>query len=279
MPAFLIDHFVDDDAARLHVSDLSIQRGYGVFDFLRSVNGVPLFLKDHLDRFYTSAEVMHLAVRKSPEEIANIIIELIKRTDASEAGIRINLTGGNSADSYYPGEPNLVITSGPVRLATEQDFEKGYTVITHEYQREFPIVKSINYMMAVWLQPMLKEEKANDILYYNKASITEFPRANIFVVTNDGKLVTPANNILKGITRKQVLLLAKDIMEVQERNIHVDELPAAKEIFLTATTKKIIPIIKLNNKMIGDGRPGNWTRKLYQKFIQMENSLTHLVNR
>ena len=278
MPAFLNDRFVENDGALLHVSDLSIQRGYAIFDFCRTMNGTPLFLHDHLDRFFASASAMHLPVKKNAGELSNIIHELVRKAAVPEAGIRMMLTGGNSTDGYHPADPNLVITCNPVQTATQADFERGYSIITHEYQRELPHVKSINYTMAVWLQPGLKEKKADDLLYYNKESVTEFPRCNVFMVTGDQRLVTPAHNILKGITRKQILLLAPDIITVEERNIHPDELLTASEIFLTATTKKIIPVLQLNNRIIGDGKPGVFTRKLYWKFLELENSLTHLVS-
>jgi len=279
MAAFLNDRFVEDNEALLHVSDLSMQRGYAIFDFLRTRNGIPLFLQDHLDRFYASASAMHLPIKKNAEDLSFIIHELIKKTGVSEAGVRIMLTGGNSTDSYYLAEPNLLITCNPAQTATRAEFEKGYSIITHDYQRELPHVKTINYTMAVWLQPLLKEREADDLLYYNKESVTEFPRCNVFIVTRDQKVVTPAHNILKGITRKQILLLAADMMGIEERSIPVAELSTASEIFLTATTKKIIPVLKVNNKVIGDGKPGIVTRKLYQKFLELENSLTHLVSR
>ena len=280
MPAFLNDHFVDNDKSFLHVSDLSIQRGYAIFDFLRTVNGIPLFLQDHLDRFYASAAAMSLPVRKNREELSSIINELIKRSSIPEIGIRIMLTGGNSTDGYHPAEPNLLITCNPVKTSTETDFEKGYSIITHEYQRDLPHVKSINYFMAVWLQTMLKEKTADDVLYHNKESITELPRCNVFIISRNQKLVTPARNILKGITRKQILLLGKDMIETEERDIPVDELLNASEIFITATTKKIVPVFKVNNRVVGNGRPGVITRKLYQQFLQLEKSATtHLVSR
>ena len=72
MPAYLNNQFIENDEARLHVSDLSIQRGYGIFDFFRTVNGIPLFMDDHLNRFYASAEAMHLSMRKSREELSSI---------------------------------------------------------------------------------------------------------------------------------------------------------------------------------------------------------------
>ena len=278
MAANLNDRFVENNEAVLHVSDLSMQRGYGIFDFFRTVNGMPLFIEDHFNRFYTSAEAMHLPVSKTKEELAAIIYELIRKSGLTEAGIRIMLTGGFSADSYHPSTPNLLITCNPVKTATSDDFEKGISIITYEYQRELSHVKSINYLMAVWLQPLLKEKKADDILYYNKESITEFPRSNIFIVTADNKLVTPAQNILKGITRKQILSIAREVLPVEERNITVDELMQAKEIFATATSRKILPVLKVNDKIISSGKPGTVTKRLYKDFLELENS-NHLVSR
>jgi len=279
MSVYLNNKFIEDDQAYLHVSDLSIQRGYGIFDFLRTMDGAPLFMDDHLDRFYASADAMHLPVKKSREELSSVIHELIKKSSLSEAGIRITLTGGYSTDSYQIAEPNLVITCNPVKISTQNDFEKGVSIITHEYQRELPHVKSINYLMAVWLQPLLKDKQADDLLYHRNNIITEFPRSNVFIVTAGNKLVTPARNVLKGITRKNILSLAKEIAQVEERDIIVEELSDAPEVFLTATTKKIMPVIRINNKMVGNGKPGPVTTKLYKKFLELERSAHHLVSR
>jgi D-alanine transaminase/branched-chain amino acid aminotransferase len=273
MAVFLNDRFLENEKALLHVSDLSMQRGYAVFDFFRTVNGVPLFMTDHLDRFFNSASGLHLPVRKTREELSIIIHELIKRSSLAEAGIRVMLTGGNSADSYHAAEPNLLITCNPVKTATEQDFEKGISIISYEHQRELPHIKSINYLMGVWLQPLLKEKQVDDVLYYNKESITEFPRNNIFIVTPKDALVTPVKNILKGITRKHILSLAAEFMPVKERNITRDELMTASEVFLTSTTKKILPVVKIDGKIIRDGRPGKFTTLLDQKFLELEKKV------
>ena len=279
MAVYFNNQFLENDKAYLHVTDLSVQRGYGIFDFFRTVSGVPLFMDDHLDRFYASAEAMHLPMRKNKEELSAIIYELINKSALAEAGIRIMLTGGYSEDSYHPAEPNLLITCNPVKTSAPSDFEKGFSIITHEYQRELPHVKSINYLMAVWLQPLLKEKKADDLLYFKNNIITEFPRSNVFMVTPGNTLVTPVNNILKGITRKNILCIAAEMMPVEERDITVDELLNASEVFLTATTKKIIPIVKINAQTIGDGKPGTVTSALYQKFMELEKSFSHLVSR
>jgi len=270
MAVYLNDRFLTDDQALLHVSDLSMQRSYAIFDFFRTLNGVPLFMEDHLDRFYASANAMHLPVSKTREEIRAIVNELIIRSSLPEAGMRLMLTGGYSADSYHPAKPNLLITCNPVKTATEADFEKGLSVITYEHQRELPAIKSINYLMAVWLQPLLQEKQADDMIYHREGILTEFPRSNVFIVTKDQRLVTPARNILYGITRKNVMALAAAYMPVEERDITVDELLNASEVFLTSTTKKILPVLKVDEKPVGNGQPGVITRELYRQFLELE---------
>lgn len=118
MAVFFNDHFVTNENALLHVSDLSMQRGYAVFDFCRTKNWRPLFLTDHLDRFYASAAAMHLATRYHKEELTGIVHELIERTLLDEAGIRILLTGGYSADGYQPASPILSLPAMPLKQQT-----------------------------------------------------------------------------------------------------------------------------------------------------------------
>ncbi|MBK8609424.1 MAG: aminotransferase class IV family protein [Chitinophagaceae bacterium] len=273
MAVYLNNRFLENENALLHVSDLSMQRGYAIFDFFRTVNGIPLFLPDHLDRFFASAGAMYLPVKQSREELASIIIELIKRTPIPEAGIRMMLTGGYSADHFQPAEPNLLITCNPIRMFDRSDFEKGFSIITYEHQRNLPHIKSINYQMGVWLLPELKKQQADEVLYYNNNIITEFPRSNIFIVTPQNKLVTPKRNMLMGVTRKHVLTLAADILPAEERDISLDELLQSREVMLTSTTKRIVPVLKINNRHIGDGKPGKITTILYEKLIAAEAAL------
>ena len=278
MAVYLNNRFVNDADAMLHVSDLSIQRGYAVFDFFRATDGMPLFMQDHLDRFFASSAAMHLPLKQSREELADIIIELLKRTAVPVAGIKIMITGGYSPDLYQPAEPNLFITCSPVKVSTEADFNKGINIITYEHQREMPHIKSINYQTAIWLQPLLKEKKIDDVLYFKNNIVTEFPRNNLFMLTADDKLVTPAHNILLGVTRKKILALAADMIAVEERDITVDELFTARELFLTSTMKRILPVINIDGQQIAEGRPGSFTKRIYQKFGELEERLVQPVS-
>lgn len=277
MAVYLNDRFVDDEEALVHVSDLSMQRGYGVFDFLRAANGKPLFIEDHLERFFFSAQAMHLSISHSKSTLQAIIAELLLKSGLAEAGIRIMLTGGYSPNSYEIAKPNLVITCKPVKLATEADFERGLKIITKEYQRELPGIKSINYQMAVWLQPMLREKGAEDVLYFNKDSFTEFPRSNVFVVDKNGTIITPKRNILKGITRKKILENFSTRFKVEERDINYEELITASEVFATSTTKRIIPIVEINGQGIGNKKAGKITEEVYNSFQKLVNSYIGLL--
>lgn len=270
MPVYFNNQFQNDKEAFLYATDLSIQRGYAVFDFFRTKYRRPLFMQDHLDRFFQSAAAMHLQMKKSKDEIEIIIGELIDQSSFTDAGIRLLLTGGYSSDTYNQGEPNLIISSTPLIAPPTTQYEKGYDVITYEHQRELPEIKNTNYVMGIWLQPLLKERKANDVLYFNNNIITEFPRANVFIITKEKVLITPSRNILYGVTRKQVLKLAKEFIATEEKDITIKDLMQAEEVFLTSTTKKIMPIVKIDGQRISDGHPGAITKQLYQQFLKLE---------
>lgn len=274
MTAFLNNKFLADSEARLHISDLSMQRCYAVFDFFRTVHATPLFMEEHLHRFFNSAKAMHLQVQQSKEELKEIIQQLIQQSKLQEAGIRLMLTGGYSIDSYHAAEPNLLITCNPVKTSTQELFEKGITAISYEHQRELPHIKSTNYLMAVWLHPLLKEKGVDDVLYHHNGIVSEFPRANVFVVTKDNRLLTPARNILHGITRSHILQMASSFISVEEKDLTIIEVHNAAEIFLTSTTRKVIPVLKMDDATIGAGRPGIVTTTLWNKFLEIETGMS-----
>lgn len=271
MIGFVNNEFIEEDKATLQVSDLSIQRGYAAFDFFRTKNHIPLFLGDYLDRFFNSISLLHLQPTYTREQLKGIIQELMQKNQLSESGIRMTLTGGYSPDSYEPVQPNLIITEQKIQLITPGKFITGLKVITHEYLRDLPEAKSINYLMGVWLQQKVKEQKAADVLYHQKGIVSEFPRSNVFIVTQDKKIVTPAENILKGITRMKVLKIAAKRFTVETRELHVDEIKNAAEVFMTSTTKRLLPIIQIDDIIIGNGKAGTITTSLNEDFIKMED--------
>ncbi len=242
MWSFVNTGFVKNEDAVISIRDLSLQRGYGVFDFFRCVNGSPIFLDDHLERFFSSANELRLPVPLSKNEIKDVVVQLISRNNISGSGVRLTLTGGPSADATNIGNPNLLIYEQKFAHPSPAQISSGTKIITCPHQRQLPHVKSIDYLMATWLQPFIKQNGADDVLYTNNGFVTECPRSNIFIVTQDNKIVTPNEKILKGITRQKIIELAKKYFTVEERPVLLSEVSAAKEAFITSTTKKILPV-------------------------------------
>jgi D-alanine transaminase/branched-chain amino acid aminotransferase len=180
------------------------------------------------------------------------------------------LTGGYSANSFEPASPNFIILQQPLQLPTKEKFHKGISIILHEYMRDLPKIKSTNYLMAIWLRDKLKQQKADDVLYVKDNVALEFPRANVFAVTKAGTVVTPEENVLNGITRMMVLQLAEKKYSVEIRPLTVEELYNAAEVFLTSTTRRILPVLKINDQIISEGKPGAITLDLYNSFLKLE---------
>ena len=269
MNSLLNDKIIPYDQASLHVSDLSILRGVGIFDFFRLRGHMPLFMDDHLDRFFYSAEKVYGALWFSRAWLREQIVKLIGLNNMPESGIRIVLTGGYSADAYTIEKPNLIITQEPIKFPRQEHYQEGVKLITHNYTRDLPEIKTINYLVGISLQKEIAKEGAYDVLYHEHGKVSELTRSNIFFITIDDQLVTPKINILKGVTRKKVIQLAENHMAVCEKDITLEELPYMKEAFLTGTTKKILPVTQVDNITIGQGVPGSATLKLMSKFEQL----------
>jgi D-alanine transaminase/branched-chain amino acid aminotransferase len=270
--AYLHEEILPLESAYLHVSDLAIQRGYGIFDFFKTQHGQPLFLEDYLNRFYASALLMGLEVPLSEEELVSTITRLVQMNGLSDSGVKMILTGGYSENGYNPGPPNLIMLEQPLTLPSEAQVTTGIKVITHEYVRELAAAKTINYTVGIRLIQQVKAKAADDVLYHQNGVVSEFPRSNFFLVKQDNTIVTPAQEILKGITRKNVLELANKKYQVEEGTVTLEDIAQAKEAFMTSTTKRVLPIVAIDGKPVGDGKPGAVTLELLQDLIALEEA-------
>lgn len=268
---FINNEFIPEDDACLQVRDLSIQRGYGVFDFLKIVNSIPVFINDHLNRFYYSADRMYLPVSYSAAELKDIVYSLTRKNEVTDGGVRITLTGGYSKDGYLPSLPNLIITMHNFQPPSEELLEIGIRLMTYPFQRQLPDVKTIDYLMAIWLQPVLKERGADDILYYHNGLVSECPRSNFFIITRENVLITPPSDMLKGITRMKVINLAKEKYTVREEPIQLKDLKEAKAAFITSTTKMILPVSQIDDHVY-DPLGRDIIQELQEQFISYQNS-------
>ena len=244
------------DEASLQISDLSIQRGFGVFDFFKTLNYKPVFLEEHLDRFFRSAAGLRLEVGKTREELRALIALLQEKNQLAYSGFRLTLTGGYATDSITPARPNLVISQIALPGAISAEVQPSIRLVSYPHRRQLPEVKSIDYLMAIWLQPYIRECGADEVLYHQEdGSISECPRSNFFMVTADDVLVTPARGILPGVIRGKVLELARRQFEVEVRDVTLGELAEAKEAFITSTTKHILPVAQVDGVEFGEAGP------------------------
>ncbi len=267
--AFVNDRFLPQREATLSVSDLGISRGYGIFDFFKTIGDTPIFLQDHLDRFFGSAERMYLPVPFNRQRLEGIIRELIDKNKLGNSGIRLLLTGGESPDAYSIVRPNFVVTQQAIVLPPVLQRPIGLSSLDH--QRQLPEVKTIDYLMAIHQQPLLKQNGTQDLLYRQGTSVRECPRANFFIVDQQGCLVTPGSRVLHGITRSKIIGLAEKYMPVQERELTIGEVYLAREAFLTSTTKNILPVHEVDGNPIGTGEAGPVTQRLFEELSALLN--------
>jgi branched-chain amino acid aminotransferase len=251
--AFINEQFIPEESASLHIRDLSIQRGYGVFDFLKFRQGQPIFMDDHLKRFDDSARYMHLPVKLSQTALKEIIKTLVQKNGQEEGGIRLTLTGGYSPDGYQLSSPNLIISQQNFSAPGSDQVRSGIQLITHPYHRQFPEAKTIDYAMAIWLQPLIRQRAADDVLYHYDGGITECPRSNFFIVTDDDKVITPKDGVLKGITRMKLLEWGAEEFEMEERPVSIEELKTIREAFITSTTKGVMPVTRIDERILPVG--------------------------
>jgi len=269
---YLNDRIVSLDKAAIFANDLGLLRGFGVMDFLRTFNGKLFHLPDHYKRFCSSVKMLGLRVPVKEEELAKILGHLLAKNKVRDASFRLILTPGRTDNGLdHNGlQTFFILTEDPYNLPDKM-FIAGASLITSEYERILPESKHLNYLWAVKMYPVRKKKEAVDLLYLKDGKVTECATSNIFIVKKD-RLITPKKGILPGITRKVVLDLSKKLLQVKESEVTERELWLADEVFITATSKSVLPITKIDGKKIGGGQPGPWTKKVMTVFDEYKKN-------
>jgi branched-chain amino acid aminotransferase len=264
MPIYYIDgEFMPAQSAVIPVDDLALMRGYGVFDYLRTYGGKPFHLREHVARLICSATKIGLDLPWDEAGIITIVEETLARNDLVEANVRILITGGSSSDFITPeGHPRLLVLVTPVVPMPPEWYREGVKLITVPSSRTLPGAKSIDYIPATMALGKAKKTGAVEALYVAAdGQVRECTTSNIFAVKH-GVVITPGAQILAGITRKTVLALAKIHHPVEIRDLTLDALLSADEAFITGSGKGLVPVVRIDETLIGDGRPGPITRGL-----------------
>ena len=242
----------------LGITDLSLLRGYGLFDYFRTYNGQPFQWDLYWTRYQNSARMMGLENPISKEDAHEIVLKLLKMSSLDNAAFRFILTGGYSADSFTMTKPNLLISSEDIHPVAQSQYQIGIKVIAYEYLRDLPEIKSIDYKHLMMAQPSIKAAAATDILLHKNGEISELSRSNLFIFKN-GVLITPNRHILNGITRQVTLKLAKPYFKIEERPLSMAEFLEADEVFTTSSTKKILPVTALDEHAFSNAKIGKQT--------------------
>ena len=269
MDIYYIDgQFIEEDKATLSVKDIIVLRGFGVFDFLVTYNKRPFHLKAHVARLEKSAREVGLTLGHSHGEICDIVCRTLEKNNhQDESNIRIVYTGGVSPDGVTPqGNGKLMVMVTPKHILPQWWYTDGAPVITVDMERFMPISKSTNYLTAVYAQQKARARGAVEALYVDRDNrVLEGTTTNIFGFKGKS-LITPPDGILPGITRKVVLDLVKGCFPLEMRHIQKEELAGMDEVFISASNKEIVPIIRINDTPVGNGTPGTRTREVMALF-------------
>lgn len=268
MGVFYVDgEFVSEEEAVVPVDDLAVLRGYGVFDFMRTYGGRPFRLEDHIRRLQNSAALIQLSCPWSLEDIRTIVEQTMERNDYAESNVRLLITGGDSGDSITPGDkPRLLVMVTPVKAFPGEWYIEGVKVVTSDITRYIPGAKSIDYIRAILALNNARSQDAVESIYVDsKEVVLEGTTSNIFVVVG-GRVLTPPEDILPGVTRQAVLEIIDDEFSPELQTITRQTLYEAEEAFLTSSNKEVLPVVRVDDRTIGTGQPGPATKRIMELF-------------
>ena len=249
---YMNGRWLSDEEATISVLDLSVLRGYGVNDYMRTYNRKFFKVQEHIARFQKSACDLGLKVPISSKAIATIIEEAKEFMPSGDISLKLILTGGISSDQITPMKDNAIffVVAYPFVPFPDRYFTGGIKVITQCYARSLPETKSIYYLPAIAAMKEARKVGAVDILFHNdRGDLLELGMANFFAVKG-GHVITPASSVLMGITRQIVLKLAGNHFPVEERRVHISEVSSFDGAFLTSSSKGLMPISQINQHVV-----------------------------
>ncbi len=263
---FLNGQFVSEDNLLISPRDLGYSRGYAVFDFMIASKGRPFMLERHIDRLYRSCQSISLSLPWSKEQISDWVLQTLEANKSveNELVIRISISGGSSETLTPPKTPTIIITIDPRIGSSPEDYASGVHVLLSEFEKYEPQAKTNNYVEAIRQFSSIPND-IHEVIYHSRGMVREGTRCNVFALIN-GSLVTPKTGILEGITRSVIINELQLSVPVKVRDFSVQELLSASEIFITATSKEVMPVTKLNNVPVGGGSVGPMTQEVMSKF-------------
>ncbi|RKY39618.1 MAG: branched-chain amino acid aminotransferase [Candidatus Omnitrophota bacterium] len=280
MRVYINGRFFPKEEAKISVFDHGLLYGDGVFEGIRCYKGVVFKLREHIDRLFESAHSLVLSIPLSKEKMIEAVLETVKVNRLKDAYIRVVVTRGEGdlgLDPYKCKHPTVIIIVDKIALYPPQMYKQGLEIITVPTIRNLPEalnpqIKSLNYLNNI----LAKIEAINAgyqeaIMLDSMGYIAECTGDNIFLVKKK-ELYTPPQcmGTLRGITRDTVLELASQLgIPVHEHVLTRHEMYISDEVFLTGTAAEIVPVVKVDGRVIGTGKPGEITLRLIEEFRKL----------
>ena len=277
MKIYVDGKYCDEKNAKISVFDHGLLYGDGIFEGIRAYNGRVFQLKEHIDRLFYSAKAILLDIPMSHGEVMKAVVETCRQNGIRDGYIRLLVTRGIGTLGLNPNrckDPSIIIIADKIQLYAPELYEKGMEIITAPTTRNLhsalnPAIKSLNYLNNILAKIEANVAGCEEAVMLNaEGFVSECTGDNIFIV-KAGRLFTPplSAGALHGITRGVVMDLAREEgVTVAEPNLTRYDLFNADECFLTGTGAELIPIVKIDGRPIGTGRPGPLTGKLVDKY-------------
>lgn len=283
LQVYLDGQLVPEDEAKVSVFDHGLLYGDGVFEGIRAYNGRVFRLEQHLDRLYQGALTIMLEVPVSKSELAEAVCMTCRANDVRDGYVRLVVTrgiGDLGLDPRKCARPTVFIIAAQIALYPDRFYRDGLELITCVTRRNSPnaldpAIKSLNYLNNILAK--IETVRANvpeGIMLSTDGYVAECTGDNLFLV-EEGGLVTPPLYIgnLAGITRQAIMELAvADGIGVCEDLFHMHRVYSADEVFLTGTAAEVVPVVKVDGRIIGDGKPGAVTERLRERFRALVQS-------
>jgi branched-chain amino acid aminotransferase len=277
MKIYIDGKYLDEKNAKISVFDHGLLYGDGIFEGIRAYHGRVFKLKEHIDRLFYSAKAILLNIPLSHAEIMKAVVETCRRNKIRDGYIRLVVTRGVGGLGLNPNRcksPSVIIIAGKIQLYPPEYYEKGLDLITVPTTRNLhsavnPAIKSLNYLNNILAKIEANNGGCEEAIMLNaQGYVAECTGDNIFIIKGD-ELQTPplSAGALYGITRNVVIDLARESgLKVSEPNLTRYDLFNAEECFLTGTGAELIPVVKIDGRVIGTGKPGPVTRGLVKDY-------------
>ncbi len=277
MKIFIDGQYYDENNAKISVFDHGLLYGDGIFEGIRAYNGRVFKLKEHIDRLFYSAKAILLTIPMSHADLMKAVVDTCRENDLRDGYIRLVVTRGVGTLGLNPNRcknPSIIVIAGKIQLYPKEMYDNGMEIVTVPTTRNLhnavnPAIKSLNYLNNILAKIEANIAGVEEAIMLNSDGyVAECTGDNIFIIRGNDLLTPPLSaGALYGITRGVVMQMAKEGgFQVSEPNLTRYDLFNADECFLTGTGAELIPVTKIDGRVIGSGKPGDKTRGLVEKY-------------